>query len=262
MFRHFLAPKEAETPIKLKKFFYKAGLFWGASLYPSYPSVDGALKYLKQWGFEPTSVIDVGAYHGEWTRMFKSIFPSSKVLMIEGQNDKSQILQEVCSFFKSDVVFEIALLGAKDGEKVRFVEMETGSSVFEEFSSYKRNYLEKELVTIDSLLARHQDFRNLDFLKLDVQGYELEVLKGACELLKRTEFVLMEASLIPSNKSCPLISDVINFMTEKDFRLLDFCSQIRRRDGALWQTDLLFFKDTSRFMPKTSLDAQNWEPLT
>jgi FkbM family methyltransferase len=252
----------AITPIKLRRFFYKAGLFLGASLYPSYPSIDGALKYLKEWGFEPTSAIDVGAYNGEWARMFKSIFPSSKVLMIEGQNDKSQILQEVCSFLKSDVVFEITLLGAKDGEKVRFVEMETGSSVFEEFSPYKRNYLEKELVTLDSLLARYQDFRNLDFLKLDVQGYELEVLKGASELLKRTEFVLMEASLIPSNNGCPLLSDVINFMSEKNFRLLDFCSQIRRRDGALWQTDLLFIKNTSKFMPRASLDARNWYPST
>ncbi len=246
------------TPIQLKRFFYKVGLFFGASLYPSYPSVDGALKYLKEWRFQPASVIDVGAYHGEWTKMFKSIFPNSKVLMIEGQNSKSSILQEVCSSFKGDVVFEIALLGAKDGEKVSFMEMETGSSVLEESSPYNRNYVEKELTTLDSLLERYPEFRKLDFLKLDVQGYEINVLQGASNLLELTEFVLMETSLIPINKGCPLISDVIKFMTEKNFRLLDFCSQIRRKDGALWQTDLLFIKNTSAFVPKSSLDTQNW----
>jgi FkbM family methyltransferase len=227
-------------------------------LYPSYPSIEATLKYLKDGGFQPVTVIDVGAYHGEWARMFKSIFPDSKVLMIEGQNNKAKILQEICSFFKSNVVFEIALLGAKDGEKVRFVEMETGSSVLEESSPYNRNYVEKELVTLDSLVVRYPDFKKLDFLKLDVQGYELEVLKGASRLLAKTEFVLMEASLIPVNKGCPLISDVIEFMAEKDFRILDFCSQIRRKDGVLWQTDLLFINNTSKFIPTSSLDTQNW----
>jgi FkbM family methyltransferase len=258
MFRALLGYIRDTTPVQLKRFFYKVGLFFGASLYPSYPSVDGALKYLKEWGFQPVSVIDVGAYHGEWTQMFISIFPNSKVLMIEGQNDKSPILQEVCSSFNGDVVFEIALLGAKDGEKVSFVEMETGSSVFEESSSYNRKYVEKEMITLDSILKRYPEFRKLDFLKLDVQGYELNVLQGASELLELTECVLMETSLIPINKGCPLFSEVIKFMTEQDFRLLDFCSQIRRKDGALWQTDLLFIKNTSAFVPKSSLDTQNW----
>ena len=178
--------------------------------------------------------------------------------MIEAQNNKSSILQEVCSSFKDDVVFEIALLGAKDGEKVRFVQMANGSSVFEESSPYNRNYIEKDLTTLDCLLERYSEFKKLDFLKLDVQGYEINVLQGACDLLKQTEFVLMEVSLIPINKGCPIFSDVIKFMTEQNFRLLDFCSQIRRKDGALWQTDLLFINNTSVFMPKSSLDAQNW----
>jgi FkbM family methyltransferase len=238
----------------VKKLIRKIGLFFGAFFSPSYPSINGALKYLRDWGFQPASVIDVGAYHGEWAKMFKSIFPHSKVLMIEGQNGKSSILQEVCSNFKGDVVFEIALLGAKNGEKVSFVEMENGSSILEESSSYNRNYVEKELITLDSLLERYPEFRKLDFLKLDVQGYEINVLQGASNLLELTEFVLMETSLIPINQGCPLFSDVVKFMTEQNFRLLDFCSQIRRKDGALWQTDLLFIKNTSAFVPKSLLD--------
>jgi FkbM family methyltransferase len=246
------------TPLKLRSFLYKVGLFFGASLFAPYTSMNEALRYLKEWGFRPAATIDVGAYHGEWTKMFKSIFPNSKVLMIEGQSGKSHILQEVCTHFKGDVFFEIALLGAQNGEKVSFAEMETGSSVLEELSTYKRTYVEKELITLDSLLERYPKFRKLDFLKLDVQGYELNVLEGASELLKGTALVLMETSLIQINKDCPIFSDVIKFMTEQDFRLLDFCSQSRRKDGSLWQTDLLFIKNSSVFIPKTSLDIQNW----
>ena len=120
--KEYLKKFRSITPIRFRKFFYKVGLFFGASLYyPFKDSVGTTLKYLKEWGFQPTSVIDVGEYNGTWTKMFKSIFPSSKVLMIEGQDGKSSILQEVCSSFKGEVVFKIALLGAKDGEKVNFV---------------------------------------------------------------------------------------------------------------------------------------------
>ena len=136
--------------------------------------------------------------------------------------------------------------------------MGSGSSVLEESSPYHRKYVEKELKTLDCLLESYPEFKKIDFLKLDVQGYEINVLQGASNLLERTEFVLMEVSLIQINKGCPIFSDVIKFMTEQNFRLLDFCSQNRRKDGALWQTDLLFISNTSVFVPKSSLDAQNW----
>ena len=58
----------------------------------------------------------------------------------------------VCANLGRGVTYEISLLGADDGERKRFVEMETGSSVFEESSSYKRRYVEKTLETLDSLL--------------------------------------------------------------------------------------------------------------
>jgi len=113
-------------------------------------------------------------------------------------------------------------------------------------------------ITLDTLLKKHPNFESADFLKIDVQGYELEVLKGAKRLLEKVELVLMEVSLIPVNKGCPIMSEVVQFMADYDFRVLDFCSQIRRSDGFLWQTDLLFIKNTSKFLPRTTLDKNNW----
>ena len=217
----------SSMPKPIRKAAFRAARFLGSGLYPVYPSIDGTLKYLREWGFKPAAVIDVGAYHGLWTELFRSIFPGAKSLMIEGQEAKAAALREFCAKAGGDVTFETALLGARDGETVRFVEMETGSSVLEEASPYARNYVERTLTTLDSVLARHPAFQKADFLKLDVQGYELDVLRGASAALQKAEFVLMEASLIPINRGCPLISEVIDFMSSRDFRLLDFCSQSR-----------------------------------
>ena len=235
------------TPSRVRNLIHRAGLFFGE---PRFPSQSGTFLYLKDWGLCPQNVVDVGAYHGEWARTFRSVFPETDVLMVEGQTGKIPQLKQACRELAGRIDFEIALLGANDGEKVKFTEMETGSSVLEENSLFWRSYSERELTTLDTLLSRRENNRKIDFLKLDVQGYEIHVLKGAESALKRTEFVLLEASLIPVNTGCPLILEVLSFMADRGFLLLDFCSQIRRADKALWQTDLLFISKSSRFVPE------------
>ena len=242
---------------RIRKLIYKVGLIMHEKA--PYPSMTSTLNDLKQRGFTPSTAIDVGAYHGEWTTMFKKIFPSTKILMIEAQKEKTQILSGVCEKFSGSVTYEIALMGATAGTEVDFVQMETGSSVFEESSPYARKRLKKTLSTLDSLIGNKKEFQQVDFLKLDVQGYELEILKGATTLLKHTEFVLMETSFIPINKGCPLILEVMTFMNSMGFRILDFCSQVRRKDGTLWATDLLFINNHSPFVPAAQLDESNWE---
>jgi FkbM family methyltransferase len=222
------------------------------------PSVVATLGYLKQWGFNPETIVDVGAYHGEWTKMVKGVFPSAKVLMVEAQETKTDILNAVCAHYGATVTFELALLGSLDGKAVEFVEMETGSSVLEEQSPYPRVKVVKRTTTLDTLIRRSCKWDKIDLLKIDVQGYELQVLFGAMTILENCDFVLLEASLIPINRGCPLIADVTAFMQKNGFRIFDFCSQSRRKDGALWQTDLMFISERSAFLPIAGLTADNW----
>lgn len=223
-----------------------------------YPSLEGTLKYLEQKGFEPEFVIDVGAFRGEWTTEFKSVFPKASVLMIEAQQNKKAGLWSACQKFNGSVDLEIALLGAQDGVEVTFHEVENASSVFQEQGFAVSSPTTRTLTRLDTLLVRANKLERIDFLKLDVQGYEIEVLKGAEETLARTEFVLLEASLIQINKGCPLAIEVLNFMAAHKFRWLDFCGQWRRPDHFLWQVDLLFVRNDSKFVPDASLDGSTF----
>jgi len=225
----------------------------------SYPDVRLTLQNLHRWGFNPNTAVDVGAYKGVWTIMFKSIFPDAEVLMIEPQEQKQRILETVASRFDKTVHLDNSLLGAVEGLKVDFFEMETASSVFEENSPYTRRTVQKKLTTLDRVVStKCPNWNRVDFIKLDVQGYELEVLKGSLKNLKEIEFIYLEASLVQVNKGCPLIEEVIAVLHSYGFRLLDFCSQVRRKDGVLWQTDLMFVNQRSRFVPVPELNEQNW----
>jgi FkbM family methyltransferase len=241
-------------PYSVRKYIGRIGRF--VSEATTFPSMEGALTCLRDRGFQPGFAVDVGAYLGEWTTLFKRVFPRANVLMIEAQEQKRELLQSVCDRYGPSVELRLALLGASSGREVRFVEMETGSSVYEEQSPYDRRVTQKTMTTLDDLLAARVS--SVDFLKLDVQGYELEVLRGASQALGHAQAVLMEASLVPINRGCPLIGDVIQFMNEAGYRLMDFCSQIRRRDGVLWQTDLLFVRSGSGLLPDAELTKDNW----
>jgi hypothetical protein len=84
-------------------------------------------------------------------------------------------------------------------------------------------------------------------IKADVQGFELEVLRGARRCLESAELLLLEVSYQAIYDGAPLAHDVIAAVGELGFRIYDVCSYVqRRRDQALAQSDLLFARQDSR----------------
>jgi FkbM family methyltransferase len=250
------------TPRPIRRAVIRLGQFFAAvekHKGPAhFPSQEAAFQTLKKLGWRPRSCIDVGAYHGEWTAMFRSLFPECRVLMVEAQQSKTGTLEAVVREMGNSVEFAPALLGASDGTEVEFNEMETGSSVFSEASQFQRATVKKRLAKLDTVLASHPGFRTADCLKIDTQGYELQVLAGAEQLLQSVDAVLLEVSLLQVNAGCPLLSDVVAYMAERGFAVFDFCSQIRRRDGVLWQTDLLFLRSGGSIHIEPRLTHETW----
>ncbi len=215
---------------------------------------EASFVWLAQRGFQPQFMVDVGACDGDWTRMFKRVWPECHALMIEARDSQYGSLTDTADDV-GDASIRIVVLGRSDGEWVEFADMGTGSSVFDEQSPYRRTMASVRTSRLDAVLI---DRPPVDFLKLDVQGYELEVLKGGPRALSQAQAVLLEASLVPTNTGCPLIAEVMAFMTAAGFRLLNVCHLTRRRDFVLWQVDLLFLRDDSPYLPSPELTEANW----
>lgn len=205
----------------------------------------GSIENLSAAGFTPNGVIDIGANVGNWTRSVAKIFPNANYHMVEAQPDLAKNLKETTEDLRANTTFTIGLLGAKPKSDVPFYTLGTGSSVFEEVTNLKKEVERLPMTRLDDL-PEVKALTGPLFLKLDVQGYELEVLKGAERTLASTEVVLMEVALLHYNKGAPLMPEVLAFMEDRGFSPYDICGQLRRiSDRALFQTDVIFVRHES-----------------
>ncbi len=202
-----------------------------------------SLENLRRCGFRPASVIDAGAFVGDWTRRTRAIWPEAKYLMIEPQPNKQERLRGMCN---ESISLEQVLLGSVEQKAVPFhMDDLGGSSVLEQFQDKCPLTDPLAMKTLDSVVAKRK-LAGPILLKADVQGYEVEVLRGAKEVLPKVEVILLELSLLPYNIGAPLFAEVIAFLAERRFLVYDLCWVHRRQsDEAAFQLDVLFAREDS-----------------
>ena len=208
-------------------------------------SMWGSLQNLKAKGFAPRTVLDVGAWVGDWTEHVRPIFPAADFLMVEANPGKQAGLEAVAARLGPGVRVQMALLGPESRAEVTFYAMEAGSSVLPENTEFDRALLALPMTTLDSVSGA-AGLQGPVLLKLDVQGYELEVLRGGARTLALSEVVLLEVSLLEYNQGAPLMPEVVAFMNSAGFLPYDICGQFRRlSDAALCQIDIMFVRKES-----------------
>ena len=212
-----------------------------------------ALATLRQIGFRPNAIVDVGAFVGEWASAAHRHFPDATVVMLEARPSQRTVLQQVADGVRADTEVVIALLGAAPRDAVPFhiTEDPSGSSVMSELSDAARETVMLPVVTLDDAirgLRAAERVRAPILLKLDVQGYEREVLLGGTETLAASDVVVMEVSTRRVNEGAPLAHEMVQFMSEREFRLFDVTGFWRDRDtDVLTQMDVVFVRAERRW---------------
>lgn len=206
----------------------------------------GEVSYfrLAKHGFRPNGIIDIGAYHGEWSRLIARIYPTTPILMIEAQAEKGPQLEAICALLPH-AKFELSLLGNKEGSESVFNVMETGSSLYSERSNVPRTRCTLTMHTLDNVLKKHPQLKTPLLVKLDVQGAELDVLSGGNHALALAEVVQLEVALMNYNEGAPDMNAVINFMTARGFLFFDVCGFVKPDPRYLSQIDVLFVRKDS-----------------
>ena len=210
------------------------------------------INNLKKLNLEVNNILDIGAHFGEFAKDIHRLYPNSYILMIEG-NEKCEDKLEELPFDHC-----IALLSDTNKEVDFFLNPNnlsgTGSSYYKENTEHFENAIIERIdtYTVDEVVESTD--REFDFVKLDTQGSELDILRGGKNTLEKAKYVLIECGTIEDrlyNEGSPYIDEVIDFMKENNFSTYHVVDEhaypVNTSDryslGEIFQKDLLFIAD-------------------
>jgi FkbM family methyltransferase len=205
------------------------------------------IKILKEKGYFPDAILDIGAHHGNWTNSMKQIYNDSKYYLFEGI-DYSELNQ-----FKNDNNVKIYNILLNDKiEEVNWYQMKnTGDSIFKEKTHHFNNCEVIKRSTIDlntCILISNilQNSKNI-LIKIDCQGAEIPILKGATSILDKTDFIILEIPLFGQyNEGVPNFLEHIAFMNTLGFVTYDIVDNHYINNFNM-QVDVLFINKNHKF---------------
>ena len=174
------------------------------------------LKLKHELGFEPRTILDVGAQIGDFYRECKQTWPDSQVMMIEATRECEPYLKDTGGNYL------IAVLSDEKKTipfyKTKLAETNTGNSVYKELTkAYSDDNLiteQRSTYTLDELYGAAEVF---DLIKLDTQGSEIDIMRGGSELIKNTTAIIIEVSNVEYNENAPLVDEVSEYMERIGF---------------------------------------------
>ncbi len=195
-------------------------------------------------------IFDVGAYDGEVSKKYDKIFPTSQIYAFEPFPESFSLLKKAVVSHGNISINNVAL-SSSFGKQSFFINGSYATNSLFATDKESENYWKKELlettaeiqvntITLDQFCERN-NIPHIDILKLDVQGGEYNVLKGARNLLKKKniKLIFMEIILVPTYKGQKDLRDYLDFFSEFGYDLINMHDLVRN-DTNLLQLDALF----------------------
>lgn len=192
-------------------------------------------------------VVDIGANRGQFSLAARQFYPEATIISFEPLPGPASIYRRI---FQKDqkVRLHQAAIGTESGTSEIHVSRRDDSSSLLPISQLQTTLFpgteESSVVEINigrlSDYIQENELESPALLKLDVQGYELEALKGSENLLTRFDYVYVECSFIELYQGQVLANDVIQHLNNHGFKLKGIYNLSYDHDGIAIQGDFLF----------------------
>ncbi len=233
----------------MKKIIKKLLQKYGYNILPYHPEDLGKHPYRDIEKFvtsnRPT-FFDIGANKGQSVRKFQNISKNAIIHSFEPSPEIFRILNKNVGREKGVNVWNYGI-GSKSGKLTLFENTCSDMSSFLTLGESGWGEIKKEtsveVITLDNFCQKHNILK-IDVLKVDTQGYELEVFKGAEQLINdgKIELIYFEVNFTKIYDNLPTFGELYNFLISRQFSVAAIYP-INYRDGKAGWTDILFLND-------------------
>ena len=192
------------------------------------------VNFFKSEKIEINSLFDVGAHHGETVNLFNKNFKINKIFCFEVSLINYENLKKNLEKNNNVSIFNYGL-GNKEGENTfsqleessssTLVEINKNSKYFISKKKILNFFIRKDLEILSSVVKirqlknfmRENSVNSIDILKIDTEGYEFNVIKGAEEKIKNIKYIYFEHHFDDMLKKKYTLTKIHNYLEENGF---------------------------------------------
>jgi len=211
--------------------------------------VFAATEHRNVFNYKFSTIVDIGANKGQFSLASRFYLPSAFIYAFEPLGNAASVYKRLFVDDPKVVLFDNAIGPANETAEMHISGRDDSSSLLpitdlqsdvfpgtEEVSTVSIS-----VATLDSHLSSNRII-SPSLLKLDVQGFELEALRGCESLLSNFDVVYCECSFVELYSGQKFASDIIRWLDARGFRLVGFYNPSFDSAGQAIQADFLFEK--------------------
>lgn len=227
------------TKVNIKKYINNIFGFFGYQVTKNDP-----YAFISNLNLHFACVVDVGVADGT-PALWKKINPQAHVHLVD-PNMSQASLKAALKKYMFEYSFHIVALAADSDKNLNMQDLGRASRIVDKPNE---NSVSIPCKKLDDLGITFQNKTNdqLNLIKIDVEGYELEVLRGSISSLFYIDIVVVEIGILYHQND--IFSDLYEFMINNSFKLVSCLDAPNNKVGVPGTIDLLFVKETSPCLP-------------
>lgn len=223
------------------------------SALPAIKQAEQAATTLQRWKFirnyQAKTILDIGANIGQFARIARHWNPDAMIVSFEPLQDCADQLESMGEELAPHRLIRSALGSSTGTAEIHRNHSSPSSSLLEMEELHQRELPHTAQSTVESIQIQRLDdvFQTPPdgpvFIKMDVQGFEREVIEGGSRTIGMAEAIVMEVSIQPLYKGAPTFDELYQTMRGFGFQYRGNVDQwVSAQDGRVLQCDCLFEK--------------------